>query len=471
MQEEEKHGGSDEDGGVIGWFDDGGKGGDVRNNLPIIGSPYLNSNGANGWNASTGLFDIYKCAIGGNSVINNGTLTAGLGFNRGTGGDQHNNSDNDFAFECSHNNKGTSGVGGCLYILSADKYCVVNINVKDLNDAEIKVNVSNDGMRDIDDRVDDTNGTKGAPDEVTVGRIEKNGKLSFIVRKGATVSYTVSRDHYNTSTGSFVVGNTTSTSNLNVSAIDGNNEQTATIALSKRVFTHTITSSGASITVNGNLVRDNGSIEKYSATGTNSVTFKVWSGDPTVSCTVSKTHYNTLSNASITVGRNQTQTIGLTHGNAVVTTNGSNTTVSLPKTKYFVNNSNVRYAHSQNWGAYRWNRTGNLNRDDGEYDNAYMIGRKNATITISRVTGVPNNWIMNLDGCCADSLGSPRIRVTINGANRLGEMNISKGVRTDNNYTITGSGSTVNNIVIQFIGPSVYATNFYLDSVYFIIDD
>ena len=406
-------------GGKAGGSNYAGKGGTVTTNSLTILREYLKSNGYDGTTDKAS-------SLGAESIMNDTSknrLAVGIGKDRGSGGTNY--------YEEIQDDE--TGTGGCLYILSESYYNVVKIDVPD-NSYNVTINVSGDTKTQPRDSIINTN--------ISVGTIAGNGDQAFIVRKGATVNYTVSREHYNTKTGSFIVGQN----------IDSNNEQIVTINLSKKILTHTITSSGANITVRGNFTDSNGNITETSKTGTGSVQFKVWSGDSNVSYTVSKTYYNT-----------KTDSIS-------VTSNGGTTNVTLDKTKYFVKNSNVRYAHSQNWGLYKWRDTGRLNSDDGSYDNAYMYGKKNATITISTVSGIPNNWIMYLDGCYAGTSSNTRLTVSINGTQRLSKDNISND--ENNNYTITGTGTTVNNIVIRFEGRSaVAARNFYLDSVYFIVND
>lgn len=456
-QEEAKHGGSEE--GFWGVTGSGGDNGKISTkNIPTATVTYLNTNGNSGYNNAEN-WTHTKCAIGGNSVINNGSLLSGLGKNRGTGGDQHGLDNNGFASECTHDAKSENGVGGCLYILPTNLYCIVNIKVPD-NSYNVKITVTNDDVSGeyVDDNV------------LKVGTIENNGNISFIVKRGAIVNYTVSKEYYNTENGSFIVGQTKIAHNLNVGAINNsNNEQTANIKLSKTILTHTITSNGANIKVSGKFMQSassDGTVVKNSETGTGTVTVYVWQGEPNIKIeSVSKSYYNTLTNYEITAGSTKTDSRNLTDGSATISTNNTTTTVTLPKTKYYA--TNVNYSHSRNRWPYKWNETNNLTKDDGKNDNAYTYGTQNARITLSR-TGLPEKWIMYLDGCYGDSVGKPQIEVKINGENKLsGE--ISK--KESNTYTINGTGTNVSSVEIKFTGPKLYTTNFYIDSVYFIVND
>lgn len=434
-------------GGIAGGPSNAGKGGNVSTNLTIL-NEYLNSKG------NDGTIDGMS-AVGATSTINDTSknkLRVGIGKDRGQGG-------NNYVDEVFGEDK--SGTGGCLYILSDASYCVVNIKVPD-NSYSVTINVTGDSRTSPRESIINT--------DISVGTISGYGNQSFIVKKGATVNYTVSKEYYNTETGSFVVGETKTANNLNVGAIDSsNNEQTANIKLSKTILTHTITSNGANIKVSGKFMQNassDGTVAKYTAEGTGTLTVYVWQGEPNIKIeSVSKSYYNTLTNYQITAGSTKTDSRNLTDGSATISTNNTTTTVTLPKTKYYA--TNVSYSHSRNSWLYKWQKTGNLTKDDGKEDNAYTYGTQNAKITLSR-TGLPENWIMYLDGCYGDSVGKPRIEVNINGQNKLsGE--ISK--KESNNYTINGTGTNVSNVEIKFTGPKLCTTNFYIDSVYFIVND
>lgn len=269
----------------------------------------------------------------------------------------------------------------------------------------------------------------------------------FIVKKGAIVNYTLSKEHW-VQTGS------TSTQITDDKIDSSTNTITIKPTMKKKVFTYTLTpgTKGADIKVTGNLTDNDGNIvgsQSISKNG-NSNTFKVWSKEPNINWEESKQYYHTKT------------------GSMSIPGDGQTTLESLEKVKYFVNNSYVSYAHSKNKLSYKWRKTGRLDNDDDSYDNAYTYSTQSATITISQVNNIPNNWIMYLDGCYANTVGDPKLNVSISGVQKISENNMSKN--KNNNYTIRGSGNP-RNIVIKFQGSKLVTTNFYLDSVYFIVDE
>ena len=259
---------------------------------------YLRSNGKDGiyeW------LETVEGGIGGDSVMTDGTFNCGLGTGRGEGGDVR-------QFTNQIQNGHNAGIGGCLYILSTNVYSICEItNVP--NDATINLNVSNDSLT-LDGNTVFLN--------ASIGNINGTGSKKFITKKDATIDYdVVSNDGHWIANGTITnVG----TPDSNLGTYDADiNTHTIPISLNKRILTHTISSAGSNITVRGNFTDLNGNITSNELTGTGSITFNVWSAEPNVNYTVSRTYYDTKT------------------GSVTVTTdnNGGTTGVSLDKHKYY----------------------------------------------------------------------------------------------------------------------------------------
>lgn len=436
-------------------------GGSRNISIPYTYTEYLQSNGNNGIGEG-----FTQCAIGGNTVLSkrlsDGSMfMSGIGRDTGFGGDQHSILGNDTGMNCGHTSKGNDGKGGCLYILSTEYYSVCKIDAP--NNATVTVTVTGDNAP-----VDESDAATRVGNNIQVGTIQTTGDISFIVRKGARVNYTVSQQYYNTESGYFIAGQANGanvSSNVKVNSLTSDNTQTVNVILSKTIYKHTITSSGATITVTGKFTDSNGNITSYSKTGIGTVEFNVWADENNndVNYTVSKQYYNTKS------------------GSVNVTANGGTTNVTLDKTKYFVQSQYISYYHAQNSGLYKWNPKGDLDKDNGDgdgnggtYARAYFLpsfeNKRYGSITVSTRTGLPNNWTMVVDGCYKSSLGNPTVTVSINGKT-TNVNNTEMSSEKDKYYTIDGSGSTVNNIVVTFKVPKHLGTHVYLDSIYFIVRD
>lgn len=343
--------------------------------------------------------------------------------------------------KCDHSaeDKHTNGVGGCLYILSADHYCVVNVKVPD-NTYKVNINVTGDnppgGMID------------GNVNNVQVGTIgEKNGNVSFIVRQGATVNYTVSKDHYNTKTGSFTAG-----ANLN-----NKNEHDVEIQLSKTILTHTIACSGATIKVTGKFTDDTGKVISNSASGTTSVTFKVWSGENSANYTVSKKYYNSRT-GSVNVTSNS---------------NGKKTNVTLDKTKYYSNNQD--YTLHKIGNSAKWNEKTKLN---GSGDAELKLYRKDEygtiTLTFNGDTNDIKNWKLYIKGYkVGQHPEESQMKVTVldkNGKKLINEK-VYKFAKKDTAYdteiTLPNNNS-MKTVTIKFVSGKrdLSGYRFWLSSVY-----
>lgn len=464
-QEEAKHGGSEE--GFWGVTGSGGDNGKISTkNIPTATVTYLNTNGNSGYNNAEN-WTHTKCAIGGNSVINNGSLLSGLGKNRGTGGDQHGLDHNGIASECTHDAKSENGVGGCLYILPTNLYCIVNIKVPD-NSYNVKITVTNDDVSGeyVDDNV------------LKVGTIENNGNISFIVKRGAIVNYTVSKEYYNTENGSFIVGQTKIAHNLNVGAINNsNNEQTANIKLSKTILTHTITSNGANIKVSGKFMQSassDGTVVKNSETGTGTVTVYVWQGEPNIKIeSVSKSYYNTLTNYEITAGSTKTDSRNLTDGSATISTNNTTTTVTLPKTKY--------YSDIQQY--YVYNTKSNFLQADAEWQNRGNLKNNNAilalkrkneygtiTLTFNGDTNNTDNWKLYIKNYKV-GIDANNSTMTVTVKDNSGATLVDETLKfneKDKEYTkeYSWSSKNIKTVIIKFSTSSGTNKRFWLSQVY-----
>jgi len=264
------------------------KGGSVYTSGYTTNTSYLSNNGNNGVRESRnyrkGLITAnWKTPIGGNSVmISNGNIDLGIGKDRGTGGDLYDNyAENGLG-------KGFNGVGGCLYLFSAKTYCLCTVNVPD--GTHTKLVVTGDAL-------------SGKPHS-GVGTIEGDKtQYKFIVRKGATVSYTLTKTGYTTKTGTFPTGQ-----NLDIST----NIQTENLSLgTRRYLTHTFKSNGAHIKLTGTFYRNDGSTYNVEE-GNNTVTVKVAEDVNSVGYTVTKTHYETKTGSENIVNDGQTTNISLT---------------------------------------------------------------------------------------------------------------------------------------------------------------
>lgn len=419
--------------------------------------------------------------------------TIGIGKDRGTGGTNH-------FFGIGED---ISGVGGALYILPTKQYCKVNINSN--VDAQINAVVSNDEYY----------GEYVINTQIKTGPVSGENSISFIVKKGATITCTAERigsdkTDYNLFSNSYTAGETNLNATTNEENIvlgltkkkftkniklsggyikvedmsgnllaEGNNSVAVTAEIHTRVkytaiksgyvtktetisiedgsdysvsltpiYTVKLKLSGGAISVSGNFVDNYGTVISTQMNNvSNEVTFKV-ANNSTITYTASKQYYNTVSSVSMTVTGNVDKTI------------------SLDKTKYFIN-SGPNYSFSRKSLIYKWTKTGNLTSDDDKRDNAYLAKNDTASITAT-VGNIPNNWTMYLDGCYVGTSSNTSVDVKFNdnGTPSLSKTNLSTD--KNNNYTVNGSGA-VNKIEIIFKASKI--RNFYLDSVYFIVND
>lgn len=363
-------------------------------------SEYLRSNGNNGTRPEAMVF------IGGDSVMFQGNLDCGIGAGRGAGGDL---------------NEG--GVGGCLYILSSKIYCLCTVQVPaEHQDANVTITVTGDDF------------TEGINTKANVGTITGKGTQTFIVKKGATIEYTVEKEHYIAQGKVENIGTVAATEGTYNSS---NNTHTIPVTLKKKILTHTIQTNGANITINGRFTDADGNVINTSMNGTGSITFNVLSEDNNVSYTATKTYYDTR------------------NGSISVTSNGETTNVELPKTKYYIQNVSSNMSNS-----------GRLTLLDGNYASKYLAGGSSrATISGNR-SSLPPNWIICIDKCYrGNTIWDGFIEVKINGSTEIYETNIP--TNESNWYTTDGSGA-VNNIEINIKAPVSYV---YIDAIYFVVDD
>lgn len=355
-------------------------GGSRNISIPYSYTEYLQSNGNNGTGEG-----FTQCAIGGNTVLSkrlsDGSMfMSGIGRDTGLGGDQHSILGNDTGMNCGHTSKGNDGRGGGLYILSTEYYSVCKIDAP--NNATVRVTVTGDD-------VPRTGNVDKNVKHITVGTLQTTGDLSFIVRKGARVNYTVSQQYYNTESGYFIAGQANGasvSSNVTVNNLNtSDNTQTVKVNLSKTIYKHTITSSGATITVTGKFTDSKGNITSYSKTGTGKVEFNVWADENNndVNYTVSKQYYNTTS------------------GSVNVTSNGGTTNVTLDKTIYYSNVQNYSIVDpTTKWyqGKAKWNETGNL-RDSRAELRLYTSDESGTiTLTFNGATNNISNWKLRIIG-------------------------------------------------------------------------
>ena len=257
----------------------GGGGGAIENSTAITYSdPYnLSSNGASG--TSDGL--LKQHAIGAPAF-----RTIGIGRNRGAGGTNH---------FITNSGEDTSGDGGALYILTTKEYCMFKLTAND--GAYINAVVSNDSY--YGDYVINT--------QAQAGTISGEKSVSFIVKKGATITCTITKNNYNSVTKTFTAG----------SSLDGNNVHNETVTLKKTIYTRTLALNGATISATGQFTDLDGNVIQTSLSGANSITFNVWIGDNNVHWTASRLYYDTNS------------------GDYAITSSGIDYLPALPKHRYY----------------------------------------------------------------------------------------------------------------------------------------
>ena len=166
--------------------------------------------------------------------------------------------------------------------------------------------------------------------DVNVGSFEGIGPQAFIVSRDAVVSYTVEQDYYNTMKGNFIVGKTTGANvtegkkeNVTINKLDtSENMQKINITLSKKIYKHTITSAGATITATGYFTDAQGNNAGYSRSSAaegGKLEFYVWSHEDynDVNYTVTRTYYDTAT------------------GSINVNSNNATTPVNLNRRKYY----------------------------------------------------------------------------------------------------------------------------------------
>lgn len=382
MQEEEKAGG-----------EDGGGAGTYTNRLS---STMYNSNGNSGTSGGT----LGTSAYGASSV-----WTQGIGRNRGSGGSNGPGIGDD-----------VSGVGGALYILPTSDYCVMQINA---NGCGISASVSGDAIAANGDTIINTN--------ATAGTISGNNSISFIVKKGASVTYTAWCTNYVTRVETITAG----------TSLNSNNVHVVNVSLNKQTYTHTITCNG-SFAVSGRFTDDNGNVTSTSKTGNGSVKFKVWAGDATV--TVSKTYYDSKN----------------------ITISGTGTTpANLSKTKYYL--QNVSYDENKRIGG--WDESGHIQSLDDRYDRIYLTLNSNWGKISGNRTDVPPNWILYIDRCyIGTSKSNSSITAYVNGSKKIDSSLTTSKSRQ---YTATGSGSVYSFEVTFRAG----VRNVYVDAIYFVVND
>lgn len=375
-----KAGGSDEDRGILGWFDAGGTGG--SNNITSntnIKNVYLNNNGSDGiakigWGGDDGSF-------GGNSVMTSSTFKTGIGNNRGYGGSKIGASE-------------TPAEGGCLFILPNTSYCVCTISASE--GTQINATVSGDYVNTDGNYIQNTN--------IQTGAISGTTKIQFIVKKGATVSYSARKD-YMIDNGSFTAGEN----------VNSDNEQQVNLTLKKEIVEHTIYCKG-DFKITGEFTDDNGTITSREKTGTDSITFKVWKDPSHNSVTVSKAYYD-----STTIQ---------------ITDNGT-TTVNLRKTKYYLKNA----TSSDPFGTQDWENVKNIESLDGNDAKLYFPKRGTASLS-GIITGLPQNWTLYVSKCrLGTGQNNSNITININGENKLSEKLTSNDNKV---YTLNGTGNTLN---------------------------
>ena len=342
--------------------------------MPYSYTSYIKNNGSNGTNEGT-----FECAIGGNTVLNkrlsDGSMfMSGIGRDTGLGGDQHSILTNDTWMNCDHTSKGNDGRGGALYILSTEYYSVCKIDAP--NNATITVNVTGDNAP-----VDESDAATRVGNNIQVGTIQTTGDLSFIVRKGAKVNYTVSQQYYNTESGYFIAGQANGasvSSNVTVNNLNtSDNTQTVKVNLSKTIYKHTITSSEATIIATGKFTDTKGNLQPNSQiTGNGKVEFYVWADENNndVNYTVSKQYYNTKSGS-----------VNVTLDKTIYYSNVQNYTIVDPTTKWYQ-------------GKAKWNETGNL-RDSRAELRLYTSDESGTiTLTFNGATNNISNWKLRIIG-------------------------------------------------------------------------
>ena len=244
-----------------------GQGGSVSTSGFTVNSEYLRNNGGNGyvqWADAkvAGVGGKLYVGFGADSIMKtNGNIDLGIGKDRGTGGDMW------ISYAQYGMGKGFAGVGGSLYLFSSKTYCLCKVNVP--SGTHTKLVVSGDIVQ--------------GKTHSGVGTIEGDKTTyTFIVRKGATVNYTLTKTGYDTVNKTFKTGE-----NVNAQT----NIQTVNLQLgNKIVYTHTFKLSGAHIKLTGNFVDNNGNIY-HTVEGDNSVTVKIERESNTVNYVTTKTYY------------------------------------------------------------------------------------------------------------------------------------------------------------------------------------
>lgn len=373
-----KAGGSDENREwyeVWKWFEGGGEAGTYQASGSDIKKVYLRNNGEKG-DAKA-----FSESIGGTSVMSSTTFKTGIGNNRGYGGSK------DF------NDELPAG-GGCLYILPNTSYCVCTITAPE--GTQINANVSEDYVATDGNYIQNTN--------IQTGAISGTTNIQFIVKKGATVSYSARKD-YMIDNGSFTAGEN----------VNSDNEQQVNLTLKKEIVEHTIYCKG-DFKITGEFTDDNGNITSREKTGTNSITFKVWKDPSHNSVTVSKAYYD-----STTIQ---------------ITDNGT-TTVNLRKTKYYLENA----TSSDPFATQDWKNVKNIESLDGNDAKLYFPKRGTASLS-GTITGLPQNWTLYVSKCRLGlDQNNSNITININGENKLSEPLTNNDNKV---YTLNGTGNTLN---------------------------
>ncbi len=224
--------------------------------------------------------------MGANAIGGEAFRTQGIGRNRGAGGTNH-------IFHSEENKKGDQGV---LYVLSTEEYCMFELTAIG---GDITAVVTNDSKPQDGDYVINTN--------ATAGTITGTDSVSFIVKKGATISCTITKTDYYTVTETYIAG----------SSLDSDNVHKESVSLNKIVYAKTLRLNGANIVVTGRLTDANGNVISSSISGNNSVTFNVWKGDNTIHWETSRTYYDGKS------------------GDMTITSGGTENLPTLDKHKYY----------------------------------------------------------------------------------------------------------------------------------------
>lgn len=373
-----KAGGSNEDREwyeIWEWFTGGGEAGTYQASGSDIKKVYLNNNG------ESGDAEVFNESIGGASVMSSSTFKTGIGNNRGYGGSKKWNTE-------------TPAGGGCLYILPNSSYCVCTISAPE--GTQINATVSGDYVATDGNYIQNTN--------IQTGAISGTTKIQFIVKKGATITYSARKD-YMIDNGSFTAGEN----------VNSDNEQEVNLTLKKEIVEHTINCKG-DFKITGEFTDDNGTIISREKTGKDSITFKVWKDPSHNSVTVSKDYYDSTP--------------------IQITDNGT-TTVNLRKTKYYLKNA----TSSDPFKTQDWENVRNIESLDGK--DAKLYFPKHGTASLSGIiTGLPQNWTLYVSKCrLGTGLDNSNITININGENKLSEKLTSNDSKV---YTLNGTGNTLN---------------------------